>query len=192
MKTNCIDKFLENNLEPERLVHTEGVIKMAVKLAEIYGEDVDKAKLAGKYHDMAKCFDDSELDGYVRRYNLPIKYIGKPNISHAKVSAEMIKDKYKETDEEILNAVSYHTTGRAGMSLLEEIIYVADAIEVNRDYEGVESIREMAFKDLHKASLMIIESTIDRVTRAGRYLDDDTVAAKKYIEDMIKEEVNGK
>ncbi|MBK5253036.1 MAG: bis(5'-nucleosyl)-tetraphosphatase (symmetrical) YqeK [Peptostreptococcaceae bacterium] len=192
MKTNCINDFLENNLTPEKLMHTEGVISMAVKLAEIYGADITKARIAGKYHDMAKCFDDGMLDGYIEYYSLPENYIGKPNISHAKVAAEMMRDKYSIKDKEILNAVSYHTTGRAGMMLLEEIIYVADAIEVNRNYEGVELLRDLALKDLDGTCLKIINSTIDRVNSKDMYLDEDTYAAKKYIEDKIKEDINGK
>lgn len=170
-------------------MHTEGVLNMALKLAKTYGADEEKARTAAKYHDLAKCFEDSILDSYVVYYNLPNYLIGKPNLSHGKVGAEIMKEKFGILDEEILDAVRYHTTLRYGMTLMDKIIYVADAVEVNRDYEGVKELRDLALKDIDSACLKIIESTIERVKLKGDYLDEDTLKAKEYI---LKEEINGK
>ncbi len=93
-------------------------------------------------------------------------------------------------DDDIINAVSYHTTGRAGMSLLEEIIYLADAIEPNRAYPGVEKLRETAQTDLDKACLLSLSNTIDFVRSSGKYLDEETILAKEYLERKIKEREN--
>ena len=90
-------------------------------------------------------------------------------------------------DEDIINAVSFHTTGRAGMSLLEKIIYVADAIEPGRSYPGVEEIRRAAEEDIDKACLISLAHTIEYVRSDGKYLDEDTVYAKKYFEDILKQ-----
>ena len=88
-------------------------------------------------------------------------------------------------DKDIVNAVSYHTTGRAGMSTLEKIIYIADAVEPGRFYPGVEEIRAMAFKDLDMACYMSMKSTENFVKSAGKYLDPDTVLAREYLENII-------
>ena len=180
MKTNSIDNYLLDVLTPKKLIHTEGVVHMALRLAKIYGADLEKTRIAAKYHDIAKCFDESILDGYVIRYNLPKKLIGKPNLSHGKVAAEIMRDKFAIDDEEILNAVRYHTTLREDMTLLDKIIYVADAIEVNRDYEGLDELRKIAYEDIDRACIMILDSTIKRVNEKGEYLDEDTLKAKEY------------
>ncbi len=182
MKTNSIDNYLLEALTPEKLIHTEGVVHMAIKLAKIHGANVKKARIAAKYHDLAKCFDDAKLNSYVKYYKLPVKYLGKPNLSHGKVAAEIIKYKFNITDEEILDAIRYHTTLREDMTLMDKIIYVADAIEVNRVYDGLDELRELAYADIDKACIKIIDNTIERVNKKGGYLDQDTLKAKEYYE----------
>ena len=88
---------------------------------------------------------------------------------------------YGITDRDIINAVSYHTTGRAGMSLLEKIIYIADAIEPGRNYPGVEDVRVLAWQDLDRACLLSLERTIDFVRGQGNFLDSDTLEARDYL-----------
>ena len=94
-------------------------------------------------------------------------------------------------DRDIINAVSYHTTGRAGMSLLEKVIFIADAIEPGRDYPGVDDLRRLAYVDLDKACLLSLTRTAEFVREQGIYLDDDTLAAKEYLEKELKGEGNG-
>ena len=88
---------------------------------------------------------------------------------------------YGITDRDIINAVSYHTTGRAGMSLLEKIIYIADASEPGRNYPGVERLRSEMKTDIDSAVLAALESTIKLVSDEGKFLDDDTVKARDYL-----------
>ena len=89
------------------------------------------------------------------------------------------------TDRDIINAVSYHTTGRAGMSTLEKVIYLADAIEPSRNYPGVDALRKEAERDLDKACLMSLTSTAEFVKSSGKYLDYDTILAKDDLEKII-------
>ena len=134
---------MEEALKPSRYLHSTGVQEMAEDLARIYGADVEKAGFAGRYHDIAKCFSDDEMNAYVRKYGLADMYIDNNPLAHSKVAACILKDRFGVTDEEVLDAIRSHTTGRAGMSLLEEIVYVADAIEDHRHYEGLEELQEL-------------------------------------------------
>lgn len=191
MSINCTDrdlleKFMKDNLKESRYIHSLGVEKMASELAEIYGADVEKAAFAGRYHDIAKCFPPEVMNNYVRKYGLSDIYIDNNALAHSKVAAEILCHEFGVTDEEVLNAVRSHTTGRYGMSLLEEIIYVADAIEYNRNYEGLQELQEQARHDLDGACLFIMDYTIDRVTAKGKKLDTDTSMARQYIFDRIK------
>ena len=97
----------------------------------------------------------------------------------------MIQRDYNITEQDIINAVSYHTTGRENMSLLEKIIYIADAIEPSRNYPGVDNIRRVVEENLDKACLMSLSHTIDYVSSEGNYLDEDTLHAKEYFEEII-------
>ena len=90
------------------------------------------------------------------------------------------------TDPDIINAVSYHTTGRPAMSALEKVIYIADAIEPNRNYPGVEAIRKMAEEDLDKACLLSMDRTIEYVQQQGNFLDTDTIAARNDLKETIR------
>ena len=175
-----------NNLKPSRYTHSLGVEKMASELASIYGEDTDKAEFAGRYHDIAKCFTPEVMDSYVREFGLSDEYIGNNALAHSKVAAGILRTRFGVTDEEVLNAVSSHTTGRAGMSMLEEIVYVADAIEDNRNYEGLRELQDLARRDLDAACLFIMDFTIDRIRSMGRDLDDDTLEAREFIHNRIQ------
>lgn len=180
-----IKAHIDNNFTEKRKVHTYGVANTAVELAKQYGCDAYKAELAALFHDLYRSIPISVLNYHVKHLGLDKKYIDNPNLSHGKIAAEMIKRDYDITDEDIINAVSYHTTGRANMSLLEKIIYIADAIEPNRNYPGVDDIRKMVKESLDKACLMSLSHTIDYVSSEGNYLDEDTLHAKEYFEEII-------
>lgn len=93
----------------------------------------------------------------------------------------MIQKTFGVDDPDIINAVSFHTTGRPDMSLLEKIIYISDAMEPGRNYPGVDDIRKAAEEDIDKACLLSLSRTIDYVTSGGNYLDEDTVKAKNIF-----------
>lgn len=177
----CIDDFIKENLTEKRLNHTYGVRDTAVFLAKRYGVDTTKAELAALYHDMFKCISEEEMNEYVRRYNLDSKYLNNKNLAHSKVAAEFMKDSYEIKDEELINAVSFHTTGRANMTDLEKIIYLADAIEPSRSYPGVEEIRLAAEKSLDEACILSLSRTADYVKKTGAYLDEDTLQALTHL-----------
>lgn len=151
---------LKAMLTPERFIHSLGVRDAATELAKIFGADVKKAEIAGLLHDNAKNFPDlierasdleAELDEFERE-----------NIAliHAKLGAETAKCEFGINDSEIIEAIKWHTIGKEDMTLLEKIIFVADLIEPNRNFPGVENIRKIAKYDLDKAVLECVKSTI--------------------------------
>ena len=180
-----IRSYIEKNFSEKRKIHTDGVLETALKLAEIYGENPKKAEIAALFHDMYRGVSENSLNYYVKHLGLEKKYINNANLAHGKIAAIIMERDFEVTDRDIINAVSYHTTGRAGMSTLEKIIYIADAVEPNRYYPGVEEIRAMAFEDLDKACYMSMKSTENFVKSAGKFLDPETVLAREYLENII-------
>lgn len=183
---DSIDKVkahIEKNFTEKRRIHTYGVVKTALELAEIYGADPYKVELASLFHDLYRGVPVNVLNYYVKHLGLDKKYLDNPNLSHGKIAAEIIQRDYGITDNDIINAVSYHTTGRPNMSLLEKIIYIADAVEPNRNYPGVDKIRKIVKKDLDEACLTSLSNTINYITSEGIFLDEDTIKAKKYFEE---------
>lgn len=182
-----LDEYLRRNLKPRRYRHSMGVVRMAVSLAEIYGADVEKAKFAAMTHDIAKCLTPEESNRLVRYYGLPYKYFGNPAIAHSKLGVEILQSEFHWSDAEILSAVSYHTTGKANMTLLEEIIYVSDAIEEGRDYEDAPRLRRLATVNLDEACREVLEFSIESLQSQGRMIDSDTIEAYTYITNKIQD-----
>ncbi|MBR3756380.1 MAG: bis(5'-nucleosyl)-tetraphosphatase (symmetrical) YqeK [Firmicutes bacterium] len=185
MNTDSIRTYIEKNFSEKRKIHTEGVRETAVRLAEKYGVNPEKAEIAALFHDMYRGVPVDVLNYYVKHLELDSKYIDNANLAHGKIAAIIMERDYGVTDSDIINAVSFHTTGRAGMSQLEKVIYIADAIEPNRRYPGVEELRKAVWQDLDRACLMSINHTINYVSSQGHFLDPDTLMAR---DDFIKKE----
>ena len=183
----CIRDYIENNYSDKRKKHTYGVYETAAALARRYGADEGKAGEAALFHDMFRGITEKTLDCYIKQLNMDDKYYGNANLAHGKIAAAVMERDFGVSDEDVLNAVSFHTTGRAGMSKLEKVVYLADAIEPGRDYPGVEEIRALANESLDGACLLLMEMTVDYVNGRGLPLDSDTVSAMIYL----KEEMDG-
>jgi len=177
---------MKHNLKEKRYIHSLGVEKMARYLASVHGADEEKAAFAGRYHDIAKCFSDEMENRYIREYGISEKFANSNALAHSKVAAEILKNEFGVDNEEVLDAVRSHTTGRRGMSLLEEIVYVADAIEENRNYPGLRALQQQAAEDLDGACLFIMDYTIDTIKKKGRTLDADTIEAREFICSRIR------
>jgi nicotinate-nucleotide adenylyltransferase len=186
-----IREYIHQNYSEKRRLHTIGVEDTAVKLGEIHGGDRKKIRTAALFHDICRGMGGEELNKHVKDFGLDHKYLDNPDLAHGKVGAELMMKEFGVKDEDVLNAVRYHTTGRKGMSLLEKIIYLADAIEPGRNYPGVEDLRKIAFLDLDKALLASLDQSISFIREKGYYLDNDTVEAKNDIMEKIKEDLNG-
>ncbi len=192
MSINCTDRdalerFMKENLKESRYRHSLGVEEMAVRLAELHGADREKAAFAGRYHDIAKNFDTERMDACIREYGLDEDLLGNNALAHSKVGAAILEHEFGVTDTDVLNAVRYHTTARKGMSLLEQTVYVADVVEDNRTYEDLEYYQQLAYRDLDQASLEILEYTCGDLISKGREIDRDTIEARDWIREKIKE-----
>ena len=125
-----IEKILKEMLPERRLKHSLNVAKCAVKLSGIYKYDKEKAEIAGLVHDCAKFFTDEQVEDCVKKFNIELDPLEVNNIalSHSVIGSYVAKEVFNIDDEEIVNAIKYHTTGRENMSLLEKIIYTTDLI----------------------------------------------------------------
>jgi len=195
MNTSYICDYIEKNFSEKRKIHTEGVRQTAIRLARQFGAAeaepdklVEKAEISALLHDLYRGVPVDVINYYVKHLELDEKrYRDNPNLAHGKIAAIVIQRDFGISDPDIINAVSFHTTGRPEMSLLEKIIYIADAIEPNRMYPGVEALRRTAERDLDEAVLQSLTNTIKYVRGENKYLDEDTVLAREYFEKKIKE-----
>ena len=176
---------LQSALSIERYIHTLGVAEESVKLAKRYGKDglIEKAELAGLLHDCAKDYPPDMKKRFCKEYHIPLDDIMKKQIDlcHPFLGAEVARREYGIEDEEILNAIRYHTTGRPNMSLLEKIIFVADYIEPGRkSFDGLEETRKLAYENLDCAVEKTLEQTIAYVKERGRILHPLSMEALAY------------
>lgn len=190
-ESEAIIAKLHSVLTPKRYRHTLGVAREAVQLAGRYGADADKAYTAGLLHDCAKCLTDEEKLELCDKYSLELDDILKsqPDLTHSFLGAEIAKREYGITDSGILDAIAYHTTGRPNMSLLEKIVFIADYIEPNREYfEGLDKVRELAYKNIDKAVMCSLENTINYNKSKKRLIHPLGIAALEYLETEEKNE----
>lgn len=156
---------------------------MATKLAHHYKVDADKTWLAAVLHDLEKNISLEENDDLVNLYGLDKKYLGNKNLSHSKLAAAVSRDKLGIDDEDILNAIAFHTTGRSDMSMLEKIIFVADTCEEGRTYKEAALLREKAFENIDDVCIFILEYLKESVEKKGLVVDEDTIQALRYLKE---------
>lgn len=172
----------------KRYEHTLGVAYTAAALAMCYNADVKNAQLAGMLHDCAKCLSDEKRLSICKKYGIPMTDVEKRNpfLLHAKAGAYLAEKKYGIEDRDILNAIQYHTTGRPDMSLLEKIVFVADYIEPGRKQApNLPEIRQLAFQDLDKAMVRILEDTVQYLEQGGGEIDPATEETLKYYSETL-------
>lgn len=172
-------RVVEKMLPEKRFRHTVGVSRTAAALAERYGASKEKAALAGMLHDIAKYFSDDQLKAIIkRRPDITDRYLHySSKLWHAPAGAAYVQEQLGIDDPEILNAMTYHTTGKRQMSVLEKIIFLADYIEPGRDFPGVEPVRQAAEKSLDGAVIMELRQTIMHLLEKGRSVYPDTFDA---------------
>lgn len=178
-----IKQDLINKLSKDRYEHTLRVVDMCVRLAEKYGADLEKTKMAALLHDSAKLSSNEEQVKMADSLNLlseDIYYYNK-EIVHPILGAKLAEDKYAIDDEDILNAIKYHTTGRENMSLLEKIIFIGDYIEPERKFDGIEEIRELAFKDLDASILLALNTSLKFLLENDRLISPNTLKSRNYL-----------
>lgn len=188
MNIHSIDKnqilnIVKQNTSESRFEHTLRVADLATKLAHHYKVDADKTWLAAVLHDLEKNISLEENDDLVNLYGLDKKYLGNKNLSHSKLAAAVSRDKLGIDDEDILNAIAFHTTGRSDMSMLEKIIFVADTCEEGRTYKEAALLREKTFENIDDVCIFILEYLKESVEKKGLVVDEDTIQALRYLKE---------
>jgi len=156
-------ELLKEDLKPKRIIHSFGVRDTAVKLAEIHGYDVNKARIAGLLHDCAKYESLEGKKALCARFSYPVTEIelSNPELLHAKAGAALARLKYGIDDPEIIDAIYYHTTGRPNMDPISLIIFISDYIEPGRNHSPkLDDFRAVAEIDLKKCAALILEETL--------------------------------
>ncbi len=174
--------FLEQQLSPKRFKHSCNVARAARQLAQKYGADVEKAYFAGLMHDVCKemLFDDQKALMLAGDFAPDEAELRSKKVWHGIAGAYYLQKEFGITDMDILNAVRFHTVGRANMSLLEEIIYIADMISDDRDYKGVGRMRKLAYENLQEAMLEAIRESAAAILKKGVMLPQYSIAAYNY------------
>lgn len=184
MELEQLRKSMKDILSDSRYRHSVGVEDVCCDLALIHGDDVIKASIAGILHDCAKYLTSEELIAECEKYRINISDIERilpQMLLHAKLGVVYAKEKYGIMDEDILNAIEYHTTGRPAMSKLEKIVYIADYIEPNRKMiPNIDYCRKIAYQDLDNAIKIITKQTLEYLFNKDNMIDPLTKKTYDY------------
>lgn len=164
-----IKEDLKKSVGEKLYIHCTNVMNTAIDLASYYNVSTEKAMIAGLLHDCGKLLNQK---------------IG--NLEHAVLGSEIAAAKYEVTDTEVINAILFHTTGRENMTMLEKIIYIADKIEPNRKYNGVDSIRELAYENIDKAIIKSLENTFEYLKSKNIEIDSKSFTTYEFLNNINK------
>ena len=169
-------------LKHKRIPHVLGTEQEAVRLAERYGADVEKARVAALLHDCTKKLSMEEQLALCEKYGIQLDELEQKALKllPSKTGAAIARDMFG-VDDEIYSAIWYHTTGHANMTKLEKIIYLADYIEPTRDFPGVDELRNVCYEDLDKGLLKGLEMTIEEMTAMGNPVHHATIEARDAL-----------
>ena len=179
---------METVMSEKRLRHCLGVEKAARELAERFGLDVEKAGLAGLLHDYAKKVSDEDFLSLIDKYRLDpnLKNWGN-NVWHGMVGIYKIQEDLGLKDAEILRAIEIHTVGSGTMSELDKVVYVADYIEHNRDFPGVDKARDLAQRSLNQAVAYETARTVEHLAHKGTPIYPQTLETYNAFVGYLKE-----
>lgn len=168
--------IVKEQLTDKRYEHTVGVMETAVHLAEKYGADKKKAELAAIFHDYAKFRSKEEMERIIVDENMPKQLLEyHSELWHAPVGAYLVSIEAGINDEDILQAIRFHTTGNKDMNLLDKIVFLADYIEPGRKFPGVDDVRSVAAENLDEAVVMALRNTIKFLLDKKQRIYPDTL-----------------
>ena len=181
---NELKEIVKSKMSLKRFTHTLGVVEMSEKLAKIYNANIEKCKVAALLHDICKEMNMEYIKNICKNNfinELSEEDLENNEILHGFAGAYYVKNELGINDKEILNAIKYHTVGAKDMTLLEKIVYIADAIEYGRNYQSVVEIREETFKNLDNGIIMEIEHKEEYLESIGKKSHPNTDELKKEI-----------
>lgn len=170
-------------LKPSRVNHVLGCRDTAVALAKRWGADETDAARAGLLHDITKALDGERQLTLIGEYGIILDafYRENPKILHALTGALVAQRLFGE-NEAVVQAIRYHTTGKADMNLLQKIVYVADYMEPGRNFPGVEKLRELAFSDLDAALKLGLTMTLELLKQQGSEISPESQEALAWLD----------
>ncbi len=176
--------LLQRRLKEPRFLHSLHVADAAVMLAKKYGADEDKAYLAGLLHDITKNETDENQLQIMQSGGIILSktQLANPKLWHAMSGMVYLRDVLGITDEEVLGAVRWHTTGKAGMTLLEKVVFIADYISVERDYPDADVMRRLSAESLDAAALYALKYSLRHLSEKEKPICEDSVA---YYNELI-------
>ncbi|BAC13940.1 bis(5'-nucleosyl)-tetraphosphatase (symmetrical) YqeK [Oceanobacillus iheyensis] len=186
MDLDVIKQDVQAQLTEHRFAHTLRVVDTAVELSKRFNESIRNAELAAIFHDYAKYYNQSTMKQIIIETDLPNDLLNYHHeLWHGPVASHIIKEKYGVETTDVLNAIKYHTTGRANMSQLEKIIFLADYIEPGRQFPGVEEVRKLAQEDLTKACWMAAKNTTMYLISKNNTIYPDSIHAYNDLRNQI-------
>lgn len=184
-------QYLKLHLSPKRFVHSENVSAASAALAERFGGvDPEKARFAGLVHDICKEEPRDVQYTLMMRSSLDVCEEERKafKVWHGIAGAEMLRDTFGVTDSDILYAVRYHTIGRAGMSVLEQIVYLADMISAERDYSDVDVMRRKTQESLEKGMCYGLKISLQKLIRRDALIPHHTMEAYNEYVTMLQQQ----
>ena len=177
-----LEKVVVNLLNPNRVKHVLGCRDTAADLARIWGADETNAARAGLLHDITKALDGPLQLTLCREYGKVLDEFSEnnPKTLHA-LTGSMVAERIFGENEAVVQAIESHTTGKPAMNTLEKIIYVADYMEPNRDFPGVEELRRLAYTDLDGALKLGLEMTLSMLREQKRQISPASSQALEYL-----------
>ncbi len=177
-----LEQTVTSLLKPNRVAHVLGCRDTAVKLARRWGADETDAARAALLHDITKALDGPYQLTMCREYGIILDNFSheNPKTLHA-LTGSLAAERIFGESEAVVKAIASHTTGKKNMNVLEKIIYVADYMEPNRDFPGVEKLRELAYTDLDEALKLGLTMTLDMLKRQGREISSASLDALAYL-----------
>ncbi len=184
-----LEETVVSLLDPNRVNHVLGACKTAAELAAIHGADIVDAQRAALLHDVTKALPGQLQLTLCREYgiNLDDFSAANPKTLHA-LTGSLVAQRIFGENPAVVSAIASHTTGKADMNALEKIIYVADYMEPNRDFPGVEQLRDLAYRDLDGAMIMGLEMTLSMLREQGSQVSPESLDALKSLKKSEKRE----
>lgn len=187
-----IDTYIRKHLKEGRYLHTLRVVKASEKLSSLHGLDVKKARLAAYLHDCQKFRKEADLREYLSNQPDGIDSKRPAEVLHGFAAAVFAESEAGISDPEILEAIRWHTTGTAGMCDLAKVVFLADMIEEDRDFKGIETLRRLSVNDLDSAMLLGLNLSLSYLIRSGKYIDPDTLHARNHFLLLLRDRTGDK